>query len=47
MTTLLDQVLEAYCDTSDPRWNQIAESLIRHLHEFVDEVPEQHRSFTH
>jgi hydroxyquinol 1,2-dioxygenase len=37
-TTLLDQVLEAYCGTSDPRWNVIAAALIRHLHEFVDEV---------
>lgn len=35
---LLDQVLAAYCQTSDPRWNRIAAALIRHLHEFVDEV---------
>ena len=35
---LLDQVLESYCGTSDPRWNAIAAALIRHLHEFVDEV---------
>jgi catechol 1,2-dioxygenase len=37
-TTLLDQVLTAYCSTGDPRWNTIAAALIRHLHEFVDEV---------
>jgi hydroxyquinol 1,2-dioxygenase len=36
--TLLDQVLESYCGTSDPRWNALAAALIRHLHEFVDEV---------
>src|SRR5512138_1296617 len=35
---LLDQVLEAYCNTSDPRWNQLAAALIKHLHQFVDEV---------
>jgi protocatechuate 3,4-dioxygenase beta subunit len=35
---LLGQVLDAYCRTSDPRWNAIAAALIRHLHEFVDEV---------
>lgn len=36
--TLLDQVLTSYCGTSDQRWNTIAAALIRHLHEFVDEV---------
>jgi protocatechuate 3,4-dioxygenase beta subunit len=37
-SALLGQVLDAYCRTSDPRWNLIAATLIRHLHEFVDEV---------
>jgi protocatechuate 3,4-dioxygenase beta subunit len=37
-SALLGQVLDAYCRTSDPRWNTIAAALIRHLHEFVDEV---------
>jgi hydroxyquinol 1,2-dioxygenase len=37
-SALLDQVLEAYCRTSDPRWNAVAAALIRHLHEFVNEV---------
>jgi hydroxyquinol 1,2-dioxygenase len=37
-SALLEQVLEAYCGTNDPRWNAVAAALIRHLHEFVNEV---------
>lgn len=37
-STLLDQVLTSYCGTSDQRWNTLAAALIRHLHDFVDEV---------
>lgn len=35
---LVREVVAAYARTDDARWNAIAESLIRHLHAFANEV---------
>jgi hydroxyquinol 1,2-dioxygenase len=35
---LTEAVVESFASSSDPRFRQIAESLVRHLHAFADEV---------
>ncbi|MBB6096487.1 catechol 1,2-dioxygenase [Povalibacter uvarum] len=35
---LLQEVIASYARTEDARWNTVAESLLRHLHAFVNET---------